>query len=161
MRGHVIITTQHPDFYAITDIFKLVGVSNFNRDEGSDLLFRHLQRKPLDEDEEEIGKQISDTQGGLPLAIATIGGYINASDCSVKEFLDDMETSSNAWEAGSIGQVSQYEKNLQTVFRIALLELPDRARRFINLLSFLSPDSVPEDLFLSDNSGTPSYSRAE
>lgn len=148
-QGSVILTTQKPNPYRITNVFKTIPVESFTRDEGSDLLFKHLRRRHKDEDELEMAREISDILGGLPLAIATIGGYILESDCSISEFLPQLRNSSNAWEASAVGPVQQYEKRLENVFEIALKELPEDARAFINVLAFLNPDNTPEELFTS------------
>jgi hypothetical protein len=138
-------------------VFKKVEVTNFGREERSDLLFRYLERSldEINEDETEVACQISDILGGLPLAIATMGGYMNESECPLDAFLTNIKKSSNAWEAGAVGPVQQYEKTLETVFQIALGELPPSTQDFINILAFLNHDSIPEELFLTQ-SGDPS-----
>ena len=149
-QGSVLITTQKSSFFPVTDVFKTIHIRNFSREESSDLLFKYLRRKPVNDNETETARQISDTLDGLPLAIATIEGYINESECSISEFLTNVRESSHAWRASAIEQVSQYEKTLETVFEIALKELTKPARAFLNILAFLNPDSIPEDLFISN-----------
>ena len=155
--GSVIITTQKTDFFAITDTFKTIHVSNFDREEGSALIFKYLQRDPLDNDEVESARRISDLLDGLPLALATIGGYINQTNSVVAEYLENLRTSSKAWEAGSIGPAKQYEKTLATVFDIAFKELSPKARHLLDILAFLSPDNIPENI-LTDRIGKSSLS---
>ena len=150
IQGSVLITTQKPDFFPVTDIFQIVNVKSFSRDDGCDLLFRCIQRDPIDDKESESAKQLSDLLDGLPLALATIGGYINQTVSTVPEFLENLKRSSNAWEASAIGPAIQYEKTLKTVFEIAFGELPDNARSLLNILAFLNPDSIPEELFISN-----------
>lgn len=55
--------------------------------------------------------------------MATIGGYINQSGSSLVEYIETMKSSSNAWTASAVGPVNQYEKNLETVFDIAITEI--------------------------------------
>ena len=153
-QGSILITTQKPDFFPVTDIFQIVNVKSFSREDGSNLLFRYLRRDPIDEEEKESAEKISDLLDGLPLALATIGGYINQTVSNASDFLENLKTSSKAWEASAIGPAKQYEKTLKTVFEIAFQELPDNARSLLNILAFLDPDSIPEDLFV-DNIGSP------
>jgi hypothetical protein len=71
-RGAVIITIQKSNFFPISDVFKKIEVCNFGREEGSDLLFKYLERDTdnVGEDGVETARQISDILGGIPLAIA-------------------------------------------------------------------------------------------
>ncbi|KAG8533100.1 uncharacterized protein KY384_001883 [Bacidia gigantensis] len=146
-RGSILITTQRPINFGVTKIFATVEMKSFNRDHAAALLFKYLQRDAADEKEEEMARKLSDTVDGLPLAIATIGGYINQSQSNLVEYTQTLQHSSNAWTASAIGPVSQYEKNLETVFDIAIAELSDKAREVLTILAFLNPDNIPEALF--------------
>ena len=150
IQGSVLITTQNPDFFPVTDVFKIINVKSFSRDNGADLLFRYLRRDPVDDEERDSAEKISDLLDGLPLALATIGGYINQTVSNVPEYLENLKRSSKAWEVSAIGPAKQYEKTLKTVFEIAFRELPTNARSLLNIFSFLNPDSVPEDIFTSN-----------
>ena len=108
-----------------------------------------MQAKPADEKEEEIARELSDAVDGLPLTIATIGGYLNQSGSNLVEFVGKLKTSSDAWTASAVGPVNQYGKNLETVFDIAITELSDNARRMISILAFLHPDHIPAELFIT------------
>jgi hypothetical protein len=148
-RGSVIITTQKADFFPITDptdTFSL-HVGDLDRKSGGDIVFKYLQRKPQDEDELEYARKISDLVDGLPLALATIGGYMNQVGTSVSNYYHNLKTSSKAWEASAIGPARQYKKKLETVFDIALQVLPEKARKVLDMLAFLNADRIPEELF--------------
>lgn len=149
-RGSVIITTQRPDFFPFTDPVNtlILDVKNLDRDNGGDLVFKYLQRPAHDEDELEYARKISDLVSGLPLALATIGGYMNQVGTSVSTYYENLRTSSKAWEASTIGPAKQYDKKLETVFDLALKELPKKARNLINILAFLNADRIPEELFV-------------
>jgi hypothetical protein len=144
----VIITTQKLDFFPITDNFTTISIKNLTREQGSELMFRCMQRAAASEEEEEYARKISDLLGGLPLALATIGGYINQTEDTVSSFFECLKTSCSAWEASAIGPVKQYERTLGTVFEMALKELPQNARYLVDVLAFLNPDQIPEELFL-------------
>lgn len=146
-QSSVLITTQKPINFEVTKIFVTIPVESFDRDDAASLLFKYLQRDAADEKDEEIARELSDTVDGLPLAIATIGGYINQSESNLVEYIQTLKHSSNAWTASAVGPVNQYEKNLQTVFDIAISELSDRARELLSILAFLNPDNIPEALF--------------
>ena len=124
-------------------------MESFSRENAAALLFKYIQAEPADEKEEEIARELSDTVDGLPLAIATIGGYINRSGSNLVDFIGKLKTSSDAWTASAAGPVNQYEKNLETVFDIAITEFSGNARRMIGILAFLHPDHIPEELFVT------------
>ena len=153
-RGAVIITTQKTEMRPVTDHFYDFDLENLDREVGSELFFRYLKRGPSNVDEEEIVRQLSDYVDGSPLALATISGYISESQSTVAEFLNSFKKSSNVWGASAGGRAKQYRGTLETVFEIALKELPDDARHLIHLLAFLNPDSIPEDLFILDQEDT-------
>ena len=121
----------------------------FGRDDASALLYRYIQAGPVDKKEEEIARELSDTVDGLPLAIATIGGYISLSASNLIGFVGTLKTSSDAWTSSAVGPVNQYEKNLETILDIAITQLSDNAQRMIGILAFLHPDHVPVELFVT------------
>lgn len=145
-RGSVIVTTQRPRSRRITRSFYNIELHSFDEEVGAKLLFKYLERAPSDEAEQNLAQETSRIVGGLPLAIATIGGYINESESSVAEFLEIMKRSSNAWEDTQHTKIVQYERTLGTVFDIALKELPPKTRNLIEILAFLNPDSIPEGI---------------
>ena len=146
-RGSVIITTQIAGFSPISESFKNVEVPSFTNDEGSICLFKYLQRNPLNSDEADSAKELSRLVGGSPLALATVGGYVGPpSNYSLTHFLKDFNKKSLFWDCEDVSTVRAYERSLATVFDIALDELDDDARKLLDVLAFLNPDSVPEDI---------------
>ena len=140
----MIITTQIAGFSPISESFKNVEVPSFTNDEGSLCLFKFLQRDPLDSDETNSAKELSRLVGGSPLALATVGGYVG--NYSLTKFLKDFNKRSSFWDCKDVSTVSAYERSLATVFDIALEELDDDARKLLDVLAFLNPDGVPEDI---------------
>lgn len=147
VQGSIIITTQKLINFPVTKTFKEVPLKSFSRDNAAALLFKYIQKQPTDEKEEEIARGLSDTVDGLPLAIATIGGYINQSGSNLAEYIETLKHSSNAWTASVVGPVNQYEKNLETIFDIAISELSEGGRGLIGILAFLNPDHIPQAIF--------------
>lgn len=77
--GAMIITTQRPNFRLLTDVFSKLDLGSLNATESSNLLFEYLERKPLNIEESNVAFEISKFVDGLPLAIATISGYVEVS----------------------------------------------------------------------------------
>lgn len=144
-RGSVIVTTQRPRSQRITKDFYNIELLSFDEETGAQSLFKYLEREPTDEAESNLARETSAIVGGLPLAIATIGGYIKESESSVEEFLQIMKRSSNAWEDTQHTKLKHYERTLGTVFNIALSELEKypAARKLIDILAFLNPVGQP------------------
>lgn len=89
------------------------------------------------------------TVSGLPLALTLIVGYIQGvdEDFELSDFYEEYlgkENNFEVWASGEGISMSQYSKNLLTVFSMAVGKLPKDAREVLELLSFLSPDAVPE-----------------
>ncbi|KAL9015104.1 MAG: hypothetical protein Q9173_000285 [Seirophora scorigena] len=150
-RGSVIVTTQRPRSQRITKDFYNIELLSSNGETWVQSLFKYLEREPTDEAESNLARETSAIVGGLPLAIATIGGYIKESESSVEEFLQIMKRSSNAWEDTQHTKLKHYERTLGTVFNTALSELKNypAARKLINILAFLNPDNIPKGILVS------------
>lgn len=104
----------------------------------------------LPENERPIAQKISKLVTGLPLALAHIIGYVDGN-CTLEEFHDEFlqkEATFELWGAGTGSSLSQYPKNLLTVFAIALGALSTNARHLIDIFSMLNPDSIPEEMLL-------------
>ncbi len=146
----VVLTTQMSECTPVTKNFTRFQLQSFEPADASKLLFKCLGREPENEDEEEAAKQVLKILHGLPPAIAAIGGYIQQSKFSIPEFLGNLRRSFHAWEARVIGSAKrsqkQYEKAPETVFDIALNESDSQARKLINVLAFVNPDGLPEDI---------------
>ena len=140
VRGAVIITTQISNFWPITDYFKMQKIDSFNAEEGARCLFRYLQRDPIDHVEESVARKISESIGGSPLALATVGGYVGPKQ-SLKDFLDHYRSTRFSKSA-----VKPYNRTLATVFDVALNELDSDARNVLEILAFLNPDEIPEEM---------------
>ena len=160
VHGSILITTQKATDFSTMKGFGTVPVESIGQDNAAALLFKYIQPEPADEKEKEIARELSDTVDELPLAIATIGCYINQSGSNLVYFIGKLKTSSNTWIASAVSSVNQCEKNLETVFDVAITELPDNARRMISILAFLHPDHIPEELSITViRTGSLSFSR--
>jgi hypothetical protein len=125
---------------------------SLNAPTASGVLFKYLERDAKDEAEHEAAYQICNMIGGLPLAIATSAGYITVSKQTLPEFVGHLKRSNKLWAAKDrVASVQDYDKTLGTVFDIALEELSGNARVLLDLLAFLNPDSIPEEMLLTNH----------
>lgn len=99
--------------------------------------------------EPEDARRISDALGGVPLAISQMAGIIRRLDLSLSEFSElyvDREEHANLYETKFDINLVTYRHTLSTVW--AFKKLQPHARQLLELVSFLDPDAVGEDLLM-------------
>ncbi|KAG4438764.1 hypothetical protein IFR05_005741 [Cadophora sp. M221] len=145
-RGSILITTQIPDLNQCTAIFTNIAVAPLSIVEATSLLMQLLGREETLLEDKAIAKKIAQALGGYPLSIATVGGYILQSNCRLREYFERFNKSSVLWKGESNTFTWQYEKTLQNVCDVALMELPATALELHEILAFLNPDEIPEGI---------------
>jgi len=150
-KGSIIVTTQKAHM-SITRDFPKMPLGPLPADIGSQLLFKIYEKTPKDDLEESTAHEISTWVGGLPLAIVTLAGYMKCSSSSPAELFASLKRSSKSWVSSGEGSILNYDKTLATVFNIALGELSENARHLVDILAYLNPDHVSEELLTSPHS---------
>ncbi|RDW79835.1 hypothetical protein BP6252_04473 [Coleophoma cylindrospora] len=116
-------------------------------------LFNHLTTN-LDEPEDHTARQISDALGGIPLAISQMAGIIRRQDLTLSEFFElytDHEEHASLYETKFDTNLVTYRHSLSTVW--AFEKLKPQARQLLELISFLDPDVIGEDLLMEASVG--------
>ncbi|KAJ9604888.1 hypothetical protein H2200_010277 [Cladophialophora chaetospira] len=143
----VIITTQQPTIPSWLANTTTISVKEFDRETAGKCIFEYLEREETDADELEIASQLADHVGRLPLAMATIGGYLKRSEMSLAEFFEHIQHSASLWRrAPNIDETQSYARSLESVFTKAFADLKPPSRELLNVLAFLDPDSIPLDI---------------
>lgn len=102
-----------------------------------------------------VAREVANMLGGLPLALNQMAALVNARNWSISEF-EAMyiknerrlhKQKKNGWKY--LG----YEHSLDTIWDISFTSLGDEARACLGVLSFLSADSVPSEVFKSLEAG--------
>lgn len=132
----------------VTEMFHKIPLQALNPDIGAELLFKSIGKGPKDEEENTVAKDISRWVGGLPLALATVGGYIKQSESTPQEVFRSLCRSSKVWASTGQGAIANYNKTLATVFDLALSELNPNARHLIDVIAFLNPDHIPQEMLV-------------
>lgn len=149
--GSILITTQNPDLaLAITEAELKLGP--LDDEEGARLLLSYIKHDNQS-DVFEQAKLICQELGGLPLAIVHVAGYVTQKQIPLARFLQDFRrvAYSQSLEDNDTNLVkSQYKRTYNKVWSMALTDLPQEARDFIDTLAFFSADKVPEEVFLTD-----------
>ena len=156
-RGSIIITTQKAHISPITDDFNKIELQPLDLDDCSALLFKIWGRKPINGDWD-VSREISAWVGGLPLAIVTIAGYLKQSESTAEEILASLKRSSNIWASTGKETVHNYDKTLSTVFDLALGEIRHNSRHLLQILAFLDPQGIPEEMLTRSYPDIPSLS---
>ncbi|KAJ5405719.1 hypothetical protein N7465_007003 [Penicillium sp. CMV-2018d] len=109
-------------------------------------LFNHLAAVPI-EPEVDTARQISDALGGIPLAISQMAGIIRRQDLTLSGFLElylNHEEHASLYETKFDTNLVTYPHSLSTVW--AFGKLKPQSQQLLELISFLDPDSIGEDL---------------
>ncbi|PGH16718.1 hypothetical protein AJ79_01591 [Helicocarpus griseus UAMH5409] len=112
------------------------------------LLFNHLTAVS-DEPDDDTVQQISDVLGGVPLAISQMAGIIRRQDLTLSEFFElytDYEEHANLYETKFDTNLVTYNYSLSTVW--AFEKLKPQARQLLELITFLDPDVIGENLLM-------------
>ena len=147
--GSILITTQDPEIAATASLE--MPLRPLNEDEGAGLLLSYLRHGDQSNAYEQA-RLICHELGGLPLAIVHASGYVRQSQIPLAKFLREYQAAycQHVTDNETSLYKTQYERTYSTVWSIALNELPTSAREFIETLAFFSPNSVPEEIFLTD-----------
>ena len=146
--GSILVTSRDP-----------LAKSMFTRrPSGSDLgpltphdslsLFNHLTSL-VGEPEDETARQVSEALGGIPLAISQMAGIIRRQDLTLSEFYElytNREEHASLYETKFDGNLVPYRHSLSTVW--AVDKLKPQARRLLEIIAFLDPDIIGEDLLM-------------
>lgn len=132
-------------------------------DQGARLLLKYLNH---DDEESKMymndianAKVISRELEGLPIAIAHVAGYIDGLKRPfpyILEQLSERRKASIVWSMDSRNSTTQqYDRTLDAVWDLAFSALGKDARSLMNVLAMLNPDSIPEDMLLSETDCDP------
>jgi hypothetical protein len=111
---------------------------------------RYPDAKPSEE-EAAAAADLSTEVGGLPLAIAHIGGYVAQSSYTLARFREiAKQRYPQIWMAEAPSTIRDYQKRLAIVWDFALEQLSPDAAILIDILAFLNPDGIPEAMLLAE-----------
>ncbi|GAW18075.1 hypothetical protein ANO14919_075460 [Xylariales sp. No.14919] len=151
INGSVLLTTRN-FAVATTLAVQYIQVDPFSDSDGSELLLKAAGLDHPTASDTEHAVAISSAFGGLPLALAQVGGFIAQRKLSLHSFLPLYERNSAKIDARK-APGSDYEHTLSTVWDFALKDLSETSTRLLNLLSFFDPDSISEHIFLQGAAG--------
>lgn len=153
-RGHVLITTRTQ----ITGILPKVTLQPMHTDEGALLLLRRANMLAPDanldqirEDELTMVRRVSQTLGGLPLALDQAGAYLQETGCSLQGYLEEYERKRSELLSYRGSESSEHPESVTTTFSLCferVKQVNTVAADILQASAFLHPDAIPEELFL-------------
>ena len=149
MQGSVLVTTRNNEV-AIDPCDKGIEVPVFGPDEGSQFLLDLVDRGKYSKDEKDAAKELSESLGGLPLALNLMAQQIKLGRKKVRQLRDDYQRDPRKHHRTRIKNFT-YAHSLETVFRASFALLTPEAFAILGPMSFISPDGVPEALFQSSD----------
>ncbi len=152
-RGHILVTTRTQ----ITGTFPKIAIQDMQADEGALLLLRRANMLALSadpgeirEDEFEMARRLSQTLGGLPLALDQAGAYIQETGCGFRGYLEQYERT-RAELLKYRGDLSaDYPASVATTWALSFGKVEQASTAAADVLhacAFLYPDAIPEELF--------------
>ncbi|UNI18783.1 hypothetical protein JDV02_005033 [Purpureocillium takamizusanense] len=151
VRGSVLLTTRDLTV-AMPLVTKTISVSPLSVTDGSRMLLKAIEQESPSSDDEVHALAISEAFGGLPLALTQAGGFIKQRKLCLRDFLPLYKRHATKIDARKIPG-SDYEHTLSTVWDVSLEKLNDTSVCLLNLLSFLDPDGIFEEVLMQGSQG--------
>lgn len=147
--GYILVTSQ---IAALAQAIKHhIPLQPLGEYEGASLLLDTLHLTSPSEAERKAATIIVKLVGGLPIAISHIAGSMFSSQLTLDEAVRmfEKERYSYLWSGEQAASTHVYYQRLEMVWDMALNELSDVEKHLLNILSFLSPDAIQEDMILA------------
>lgn len=96
---------------------------------------------------QEKATAITQTLGGLPLALNQIGGFIAQRKLPLQDFLPLYERNAAKIDTRKTG-LSDYEHTISTVWEMSIGDVAGNSHHLLNLLAFFDPDAIHELILL-------------
>ncbi|EJP62260.1 tetratricopeptide repeat domain-containing protein [Beauveria bassiana ARSEF 2860] len=146
--GSILVTSRDPLAKTMfTSRFAGLDLGPLSQQDGLSL-FNHLTVNSNTQ-EDEAARHISNALGGIPLAISQMAGIIRRQDLTLAEFLVlfiDHEERATLYQTKFDRNLATYRHSLSSVW--AFEKLKPQARKLLELISFLDPDIIGEDLLM-------------
>src|SRR5581483_1419437 len=152
-QGAILLTTR---LQSLGTLAQRLALPPMTLQEGSDFLLARTNRKKyaeVNQQEYAAAQEIITEMGGLPLALEQAGAYIDATQCSLSEylhlfrqmqhrFLDEHEPSSD------------HPLSVNRTFLLTFEQVAQRnpfAAELLTACAFLAPEAIPEMFFLESS----------
>lgn len=145
-QGSVLVTTR--DASAVhSPASNGFQVLPFDDTTGSEVLLNLLGLESSSSANREKAKAVTETLGGLPLALSQISGFIVQRKLPLQDFLPLYQRHAAKIDARKTG-VDDYEHTLSTVWEMSMTKLSRDSQALLGLLPYFQPDAIDEMIFL-------------
>lgn len=148
-KGHIIITSRNPNWGQLAEPLE---VQPFDRRESIHYLLKRTKSK-----NNKAAAKVADVLGDFPLALAQGAGYMEATKCSLAEYLKLFETQRRElWKDEK--PPAGYEATVETTWVMAFKRLENESPTAVALLrlcAFLAPDDIPLDVITQQRERLP------
>lgn len=147
--GCILITTQRPgDQIGWSE--NNVKLAPFESSLASELLLSSMKLNADKEYLQDLAVEITDIIGGLPLYLNQARGFMNStkspSKNSLEEYLSLVQNTSTIPKNISVDRNLGYSEKPNAAFDLTLSRLTEHTRDLLNILAFLNPEAIPEDM---------------
>ncbi|KAF5236255.1 hypothetical protein FAUST_6603 [Fusarium austroamericanum] len=148
--GKIIITTRSPMVgYGLTE--DEIPICTFTEEEGQQCII-HLTSwpggAPADPDS---ARELNNELGGLPIGIVQMTALMRYQRTPIKKFLGRYKEDRLKFHSkditGITGIYPDIKPKIATNWNLSFNALGDEAKSLLGILSFLSPDAIPQELF--------------
>jgi tetratricopeptide (TPR) repeat protein len=148
IRGHVIVTTRRGGFAALGHVLNLdvIGLADAVR----------LLRSRVPDLGQDVGEQIAEQLGRLPLALEQATAYLDRSQLPGREYLELLR--SRAADLYTRGQASTRTDTIATLWDLSLERIRGESPAAVQLLdvcAYLAPEPIPLNIFAAHPSQLP------
>ncbi|KAI7261945.1 hypothetical protein KC335_g10470 [Hortaea werneckii] len=144
--GSLIVTSRDPTI-AFGATSSKIQLEPFDQSHGTEAILSLLGKASASDNERSFARDITETLGGLPLAITQISGFIAQQKLSMSLFLPLYERNAARINRRSVSGY-QDEHILSTVWAIAIQTMATEPRHFQSLLAFFDPDKIQESILI-------------
>lgn len=150
--GAILVTTRERAI-ASQPIDRGLEIKEFSHSEGTELLLHLITDRQFSSAEKESAAQVSAVLNGHALAISQMAAYVKARSMSIKDFLNLYKKYPRRLhrERKPGWKYLGYNHALDTVWDISFERLRKESKFLLAVMSFLAPDSIPEQLFKVDD----------
>ena len=153
-QGVLLLTTR---LHTLGTVAQPIELPPMTREEGLAFLLARSTRYPgdksspvYDSHERAAAQEIVAAMGGLPLALDQAGAYIDATQCSLSDYLRLLQSSQYRL-LDEQDLASDHPLSVSRTFALAFERIEQQnpaAAEILTVCAFLAPDAIPESFFL-------------
>ncbi|KAI0104342.1 P-loop containing nucleoside triphosphate hydrolase protein [Nemania sp. FL0031] len=148
--GKVIVTTRNPELG-----FQLTGdqidIHPFSPEEGRKCVLSLTSWPGGVSSDPASAEELSNELGGLPIGIVQMVALMRKRKTPIKRFLEDYRQNKSAYHDKEVvsmtGIYPEIKPTIGSNWTMSFDSLQDRSKSLLGILSLLSPDSIPQELF--------------